>query len=665
MPDAGSVSVGDLVVRLTGDTALLEKAVNNTTVLMVRVEDSAQKAQQAIDDTFRQWERRQKDVMNRMMEQERHAPTANPANQDPEKGPWAHLLKGPVGTHLARMFGGGMVAGELRLMTHLVSGVGLGVAGAVVGAVALGEVLKKALESYVGLHKAQADWHFTIGQEIRKAQHESLSVIDSTELGREMRNKAMEAGEEWRKIQHEQKNEIFEREHSIGGLFSRMGSTMGEGFGLNFFDKQQALRRQQIQFYRQQQDQFEEVSENESRVQIRRNAEDREMATRSAEINRMYEGPARRRVALEHDLAKERKQIEREHEDRSRAMEAALEREWDMTKHPLNQTSENPEWIEFSERAEKKRASLTKERKADLAAFEEQAFQRSIGMERDTALEREAIRNSAYEAELALKHRGFNREVELLDFQYRTRINQAQRAGQDTYDIEREWNAKRGLLYKEHNRDLRIMLEDLEAQTQEALSPMLRAQGYAQWQSTARRMKEDEGRTPEEIEKAKQAYDKLHKAQSERPLIEDLKMSQIQLGVMTGSVTRLQGEFLKLRRQYPTADPALLASVAAFHDTMEKLQPMQPGQFGKYTAGQVDIGGLNVGVKNYTTGDTLSSLETLAAGSGSAGYVQGQVRPASVGLGRDNAVAGEVQKTGEILARIDQKIAQLLSQGLN
>lgn len=644
----------DLVVYLGGENLHLDKAVDASIDRLRVLESSVARVSQVLDRAM------QVDQAN--AERQRAVPPPRiPMGDEGPPGLASERNRMILARHAARLLPMQGMAGEVQFLMHSMRGFGIAVGGAVTAVFALGtafvEMTQRAKESRQAWH----DWTVEMAGASRQSGALATAQSPITDFGKEMSSAAVEAGVGWRKIVADNEHTHDELMNTWSGFFSgqrwahffeRMIGTSEQDTS---YGRQQRLLQERVEMMRRMEQIGEREKERGQRLQIFRNTEDRAAAEAQLRIGTLWEGPTKKRWALEQTIANDRRAMHREEEDRERAIQirmmqakqqalagggAAFFQEW-----PAIQAKMMQDQAFLQHDSQKKRESFDKE-----AALKRVALERDIG---------EEIRQEIISADIATiesTRLGFEKQLELIQYHGARKMEEYQRAGRSTVNLEREIQAQVVTAYRDRAIQISDMLQDMALRGSFATFEMTAS--MTEWVKLARHLTRDLGLSREEVERIGAAFHRSAVQTANKPLLDDMRTMQVEAARMRGQISLMQAEYLKLRLSNPEASPEVAWAAARMRMIQMMMQPINIGQFGEgYQVGAVNFAAMNP--QREAQRNMMRGIEIGAVGE--AGQV-GAVDLSRLANTPTDLVVGTVEKSNDLLSSINQGIQQLLQK---
>lgn len=640
-------SVGDLVVYLGGENLHLDRAVNSSIDQLTRLESSLNRVAGAFEGV-----RQQEGRLNQENVQRQQRP--------PEVDFATERNKMLLARHAARILPMPGMVGEINFLMHAMRGFGLAVGAAVASVFTLGTAFVSLAVRTKENRQAWHDWNMELTASSRQSAALAKAQTPMTEFGKKMGESAEESGTSWRKMVADNEHAVHEMTGTWLGFFSleriNLGFerfVLGKGIGDTTWGQKQKILAERVHEMRRIEEQGDAERERGIQIQLVRNREDRAATEQGLRINTMWEGPAKKRISLEHEISNERRAMQREEADALRAQAVHQNMAW---KAAIGTTTFARDWPVQAAKLAAARQALEEDQAGKRESFDKQAAQRRLIIERDIQEERRQETISADQAVIQATTLGFDRQIQIIQYASQRKMEEYRRAGRDTTQLERQTQAEIAAAYRDRFITISDMIQDMNLKTEFATFGM--TQSMTEWIKLTRHLTRELGLSKSEIEDIGRAFNRAQRAQANKPLLDEIRTTQVETARLRGEISLMQAEYLKIRLQHPEASPDLAWKTARMRMLQQMMQPVNTGQFGEtYQVGAVDFAALNP--QRLAQQNVMRGLDIGMAGE------PGQV--GAIDLNRltntpTDLVVGTVEKSNELLANIDRSIQQLVAK---
>jgi hypothetical protein len=220
--------------------------------------------------------------------------------------------------------------------------------------------------------------------------------------------------------------------------------------------------------------------------------------------------------------------------------------------------------------------ALSAEWTEKIIAFNREAAEKIKGVKREIAEADIAAENAAYAAEAGTYSTGYDRGRRQMDIRHQQALDTFDRANTGHLN-DADVQKRRGVLGRtnaaesytadaDHLYAVNEQLEELRDRTEAAtrsITPMA-----AEWDRMSRAAVHDLSLTTEQLETLRRKYEETARAEANKPLMDGLAETNIDLEIATHRVTALHGAIEKLALANPNADPKAIGDLA---NAQEKL----------------------------------------------------------------------------------------------
>lgn len=558
---------------------------------------------------------------------------------------------------MAGMAVGGQI-GSLAMMASMGAGVGLGFAGITVAAMTIKEVLDRV--------KLLRDIQTKYNEELRKTaqgwKDVSNAMVPNTDFGRTIQSAMREQFESIRQTKEEMKKEL---DPSSWWSVAKM-AVYAQMFGGKMAYGPLLVMAEQVKRQKEMLSRMKEVDEQQFALQLTRNRRDRWANAEAAKIGAEYDGPVRRRMQFEFDIAEKRRKLDRENADRVRNFQTTMDLERRTLFENERRDPGSVDFGEFITRRNNKRYAIEQEAIDARLALQEEERQRRIGLARQEESDLRKEIEAGIVARINYEQIGYARQLLLLRERHRVEREEYTRQGRDLYQLRQRQGYEEGLLVKEHTQEIQDAWDRLNQRidiANRAITPTM-----AEWVALAKQLKEQFGFADNVIKQWREKFDEAIRAEANRTVADQIEELNIQLDLATGKITELDAILRRLRLANPEADRQLVDQLGALQQKAdlanwakaerEKVLPAQA--LKKYREKLEDA--LKAGFLNEGDVAKLMQQAMGVGGRSSTGRFE-SFRPFYVdtkALAPHDPVAAGLRQNADVLRKIDEKLAVIV-----
>lgn len=585
-------------------------------------------------------------------------------------------------TFLAKTLGAPFGAGgELVHLAHLEHFLGAG--GVIVGGMLLAvEAAKKFEEVTLEVNNLQREYNAELRQTVNQWQDLVTSAVPTTELGKRMTNELKSARDAADKLDDELEEMTAKHNAAFGGMWERVSGELfkapikaGEdpNTDTSTFGTTKRQKQAQLEAARFEQSERERDVANHRKTMVERTKLDQEAAVKSAKIEFMLEGPAKKRAALEQTLSESRRKLLEKQKDEQKgfmsdagaAQRAAIEKRDQAEEHGnlYQKMKAGKELTELIKKQKADQIALTTAQQKELDNLDTVAGEKKKGL--NTQINQETIREawSTEDAMIEGSKRGHDKELALLDAKHNREMEMRRATGGNIGSLQAQQNAETIKQWAVIDNETKDMLFDMQNAAEGAFNEA--AALTAAWEKKLHDLTIAGGRTKDQIDEIMKAFTKGQVASQNAGLQTEFETLNIEIDLAVHRMTALEAARNKLYLTKPWADPEEIKKVTTAQEKLwatnfakEQKAILHPEE--KLKEFTVDLNRA-MAAKEMSINDAQRSLRRMEMDTlvkTSSGSFSSTWRAGQVDIGAVN-----IDPNTEILRRIDEKLG--VSLGLN
>lgn len=394
----------------------------------------------------------------------------------------------------------------------------------------------------------------------------------SSDLGKELRQKAIEARELQAQIHTQKKVSLGTR--GLGQTAIDLTGYLGTGLvnivtGSRFkspIAQEIELAVQKIKDAIEQEDRLRQDADQAEKVEVGRRVQRRAFDVQQATVAAQPEGPARAKQETEAQIAREEFELDARHEDDRRRLEIAQREEIEAAK----KAKDVGKIAMLPQEHREQNQRLWKEQHDEQVTQQKTAAAKRLALARDIQTFEINQEAEAVQGRIRATSFGYEREEQMTRERGKARVAQLKRAGYDTKKQE-EINALE-LVAMKRDRDytLRTQMKELEGRAAIAADPAQRMR--VEWERTAEAQRHVFGVTTQVLDKFKAAFDKAFKAEADFPLRQAIRNLAVELELAQKKIMPEEATRRRLEIANPNADPRLVAQQARMEEKVRTTQ---------------------------------------------------------------------------------------------
>ncbi len=421
---------------------------------------------------------------------------------------------------------------------------------------AMGLAFKGVLDRQFELRESTIKWNAELKETSVKWSEIARAQQPITGAGQQHAEGAAEAAKNAREKLLTHEKEMRERGRYGGANLHGTMDALGVGvemlmqgeFGKSGFDKttygrQSKLEVEQYQQDKARADRLEKSAQRERGIQLTRNATERDLAVEASKVSAMYEGPAKRRLSLDNDIAKQREDLLNKNKDKLTTMDAAHV-------ESMAGLQGGKERGDEEARFQKERAAVVKDNQASMDAFAATTANKWKGERRKEQEELLAQTREAEQASIASTKTGLQSRLALMDHAAKTEIDLATKAGQSKAQldqIEAKNSAKRAEVVRDNAHEISNSMLDLDEAMQKA--GHTKSNMDIEWTKKLRDLQWASTHTKEELEALRLKMMALNDTQVKAGIADSMKLMDISMERALRHTTELEEAKASAREQ--------------------------------------------------------------------------------------------------------------------